>query len=184
MIFELPKSLAEAGVDYTIRSDYRVILELLVTLGTPDLENSEKSIATLITIFPDYDTIPPSDYKEALDQCVWFINGGEAEHGKPEIKRLMDWEQDYPRIVSPINRILGFESRSVEYLHWWTWLSAYFEIGDCLFAQIVNIRAKKAKGKKLDKSEQEFYRHNRDIIDIKGKYTEAEQERLMKLLGR
>lgn len=61
-------------------------------------------------------------------------------------------------------------------IHWWTILSAYSEIGDCLFAQIVRIRDKKAKGKSLDKSDREFYRKNRDIIDIKHTYSEAENK--------
>lgn len=61
-------------------------------------------------------------------------------------------------------------------LHWWTFLSAYYEIGDCLFAQIVRIREKKAKGKALDKSDREFYRKNRALIDIKTHYTEAEDD--------
>ena len=61
-------------------------------------------------------------------------------------------------------------------IHWWTILAAYAEIGDCLFAQIVRIRDKKAKGKPLDKSDREFYRKNRDIIDIKQTYSEAEND--------
>ena len=35
---------------------------------------------------------------------------------------------------------------------------------------------KKAKGKSLDKSDREFYRKNRDIIDIKHTYSEAENK--------
>ena len=55
-------------------------------------------------------------------------------------------------------------------------MSAYQEIGDCLFAQIVGIRRKLARGKKLDKSEQEFYRNNRQLVDFKRKYTEMEND--------
>ena len=44
-----------------------------------------------------------------------------------------------------------------------------------MFAQIVRIRSLKAKGKKLDKADQEFYRENRRLIDIKQKYTEADE---------
>ena len=62
------------------------------------------------------------------------------------------------------------------YLHWWSFLSAYMGIGDCLFAQVVAIRDKKARGKKLDKADREFYRRNQDIIDIKKPLTEAERE--------
>ena len=52
------------------------------------------------------------------------------------------------------------------------------EIGDCLFAQIIRIREKRALGKPLDKADKEFYRKNRDIIDLKTQYTDTEQELL------
>ena len=78
--------------------------------------------------------------------------------------------------------MLGFEARSVEYLHWWTFLAAYMEVGDCLFAQVVSIRNKKARGKKLEKYEQQFYREHRAMVDLKPKVTEAEKN-LFELWG-
>jgi hypothetical protein len=51
------------------------------------------------------------------------------------------------------------------------------EIGSkCLFASILDIRTKKAKGKKLEKHEQEFYRDNRALIDLERKYSAEELE--------
>jgi hypothetical protein len=88
----------------------------------------------------------------------------------------MDWEQDFPLIVSPVNRSLGFEVRGVEYLHWWTFLAAYREIGDCTFAQVVSIRKKKMAGKKLDRAEAQFYADNREIVDLRRLETQAERD--------
>ena len=78
-------------------------------------------------------------------------------------------------IAAPISKIIGQDIRGMEYLHWWSFLSAYTGIGDCLFAQVVSIRSKKARGKSLDKQEREFYRRNREIIDIKKPLTESEE---------
>ena len=50
------------------------------------------------------------------------------------------------------------------------------ETGDCVFAQIIRIRSLRAKGKKLDKADQEWYRQNRHLVDIKQTYTEAKNE--------
>lgn len=78
----------------------------------------------------------------------WFINGGEYEdqmEKKPP--RLMDWEQDFQYIIAPVNHVIGREIRADAYLHWWTFLSAYMEIGECTFAQIVRIRDAKSRGK-------------------------------------
>ena len=73
---------------------------------------------------------------------------------------------------------MGVEIRSVEYLHWWSFLSAYYEIGDCVFAQIVRIRNLKARGKSLDKADREWYQQNRELVDLKTTYTEQENELL------
>ena len=56
------------------------------------------------------------------------------------------------------------------------------EIGECLFSQIVHIRQMKAEGKKLDKSDAEWYRRNRKIVDLKVKYT-AQETDLLALWG-
>ena len=49
----------------------------------------------------------------------------------------------------------------MQYLHWWTFLGAYMEIGESLFSQILSVRMKKAKGKKLEDWEREFYKENK-----------------------
>ena len=94
----------------------------------------------------------------------------------------MDWEQDASLIVTAVNKVLGREVRADSYLHWWSFLSAYMEIDNkTLFSNILSIRIKKSKGKKLEKWEQEFYRENKSLIDIKRKLTaeEEEEERLL-----
>lgn len=68
------------------------------------------------------------------------------------------------------------EVRDVEYMHWWTFIGYFSEIGDCLFAQIVNVRQKLATGKTLNKDEREFYRKNRKLVDLKQRYTTQESE--------
>ena len=46
-------------------------------------------------------------------------------------------------------------------------MGAYLEIYEGLFHQVLMIRQKKAKNKKLEKWEAEFYRNNRKLIDLK-----------------
>ena len=50
------------------------------------------------------------------------------------------------------------------------------EIGECSFSNIVSIRSKKQKGKKLDKWEEEFYREHKKEIDLPRKLTKEEME--------
>lgn len=173
----LPTSLEVCGAEYEIRSDYRAVLDICAALSDPELEERERALVLLDIFYPGFSEMPPEHYEEAITQCLRFINCGDGPQNR-KAPKLMDWEQDFKYIVAPINRVMGQEIRAVEYLHWWTFISAYYEIGDCLFAQIVRIREKKAKGKKLDKSEQEWYRQNRELVDIKTTYTEKEMDLL------
>lgn len=175
MMYELPKSLNVCGVEYDIRSDYRAVLDCCTALSDNDLSNQEKAFVCLDILYPDFEEMPPEHYEEALKQCFWFINCGSDEDNTRKSPKLMDWEQDFQYIVAPINRVLGGEVRALNYLHWWTFISAYYELGDCTFAQIVRIRDKKARGKKLDKAEQEWYKNNRKLVDLKQNLNEAEK---------
>lgn len=177
MTYGLPASVEINGNDYAIRSDYRAILDILEAINDPELTDSDRAEAVLRIFYPQFEEMPQMDYERAIDRCIWFINcGNEEERPENKPERLMDWQQDFSLIVAPVNRVLGKEIRSLDYLHWWTFIGAYQEIGDCTFAQIVNIRQKKAHGKKLDKAEQEYYKKNRHLIDFKRQYTSQEED--------
>lgn len=178
-MYDLPTGADVNGVEYAIRSDYRAVLDICAALSDPELDAQGKATVALMIFYPDYESIPPEHYGKALEQCFRFINGG-IEDTEQRAPKLVDWEQDFQYIVAPVNRVLGQEIRALEYLHWWSFLSAYYEIGgNCMFAQIVQIRDKLARGKQLDKAECEWYRHNRSLVDFKQQtYTEAENELL------
>ena len=56
-------------------------------------------------------------------------------------------------------------------------LGFFMEIGDGLFSQIIAIRQKKAKHKKLEKWEKEFERENADMVGIRKRLSsEAKKE--------
>lgn len=176
MRYDLPTAVEVNGTEYRVRSDYRDILTIIEALSDAELNEQDKAETMLDIFYTDFSEMPQSDYEDAIRQCVKFINCGEKQREEKRGPKLMDWQQDFPLIVAPVNRVLGQEVRSVEYLHWWTWVSAYQEIGDCTFAQVVSIRSKRAKGKKLDKSEQEFYKQNRQLVDFKRQYTEQDED--------
>lgn len=177
----LPTSVEVDGSTYEIRSDFRAALDICVALNDPDLTEQERAYTVLDIFYPAFQDMPEEHYQEAKNQCLDFIGGGGPKNpGKTP--KVIDWEQDFPLIVAPINRVTGKEIRSTEYLHWWTFLAAYQEIGDCTFAQVVRIRDHLARGKKLDKQDQEWYRRNRHLVDFKRKYTSADEE-LLKMWG-
>lgn len=177
MKYSLTTSAEIGGKEYDIRSDYRAILDVLEVFNDVELDNEQKVLTALAIFYPEFLEIPNEFLNEAVKQMMAFINCGDDGDNRKRPK-LMDWEQDFQYIVAPINRVIGKEIRSLEYLHWWTFISAYYEIGDCLFAQIVRVRSLKAKGKRLDKQDQEFYKENKRLVDIKSKYSETEEKLL------
>lgn len=180
-MWELPKSLEVCGTEYPIESDFRAMLTICTALSDPELKDDEKVYIALHNFYPDFESMPQSAYKEAAKQCFWFINGGQQETAR-RAPKLVDWEQDFKYIIAPVNHVAGCEVRDLPYLHWWTFLGYYYEIGECLFATIVRIRDQRRKGKKLDKSDAEFFKNNREMVEFKRHYTAAE-EALLKEWG-
>lgn len=178
MTYTLPTSVEVNGQEYEVRSDFRVILDILEAINDVELDDQERAAVVLDIFYPGFEDMPSDDYEEAIAKCMWFINCGQENDTSKKPKKLVDWQQDFPVIVAPINRVMGKEVRSINYLHWWTFIGAYQEIGDCLFAQIVGIRQKLANGKALDKSEREFYRNNRNLVDLKQRYTDWETDKI------
>lgn len=179
--YDLPVAAEVGGRDYAIRTDFRAILDICQALNDAELKDEDRALVALDIFYPDLMDIPPERYQEAIEKCFQFINCGESS--KTKQPKLMDWKQDFKQIVGPINRVLGHEIRAVEYLHWWTLVSAYYEIGDCTFAQIVRIRSKKASGKALDQSERDWYQKNRELVDLEQVLTEQESETLNVWVG-
>lgn len=191
MEYGLPTQIEIAGRSWNIRTDYRVILTIFEALNDLELSDTERTQAALTLFYVDFEDMAWTDYREAVDQMLWFINCGSAEDERKSKAQLVSWEQDYNLIIPAVNRVLGQEVRGVAYdydsnaggLHWWTFMGAYAEIGDCLFAQVVGIRSKKAKGKRLEPHENEFYRNNRSMVDIKMKYTQQDDDVLKAWTG-
>lgn len=189
MFYGLPTSVNINGKDYEIRTDFRVILEIIEAMNDPDLEDAEKIEVAVKIFYVDWEQI--DNVEEAVRQLFLFVDAGK-ERPKAKSPRLMDWESDFEYIIAPVNRVLGMETRAVPYdvktnsggLHWWTFVSAYMEIGgDCLMSQIVQIRDKQARGKALEKHEKEWLRRNRHLVEFKRKYTDTEEAELAKWIN-
>lgn len=181
--YDLPTSTTLGGVEYEVRSDYRAVLDVIDVMSDPEITDEERTNLTLTIFYPDYQSMPLDILNDAVKYMLWFVGGGEDDKDQKRKPRLMDWSQDFKLIAAPINRVLGYEVRSVSYLHWWSFLAAYYEIGDCLFAEVVNVRRKLAEGKKLEKHERKFYNENMSLVTIKKHETQEEKDILDEWMG-
>ena len=181
--WELPKQAILGGRVYQIHTDYRDILEIFSYFEDPDLPDSVKWRIALALFYEE--EIPEECLQPAMEFLGEFLKGGrqETERAAP---KLLDWEQDAGVIVAEVNKVAGQEIRAIPYVHWWTFLSWFHGIGEGQLSNLISIREKLARGKKLEGWEKEFYGQNRHKVDLRKKYSAselAEQERLQKLLG-
>jgi hypothetical protein len=176
-MWNLPTAVEIDGKEYKItnKCDYRMVLDVICALNDNELDDEQKIRTALYVFYEDISEC--NDIEKAIKEMYKIISYGEEDDVQGENKpKLIDWEHDFNMLVAPINRVLGYEIRSVDYLHWYTFLSGYMEIGECQFNTVVSIRSKRAKGKKLDDWEKEFYKENKKMVDLPQNLTEEEQE--------
>ncbi len=169
--WDLPRKAILSGRAYTLHCDYRDILEIFSYLEDPELPEFIKW-QVAITLFYE-EPIPEEAAGQAMEYLCWFINCGEEGLSGTDVP-LIHWEQDRLAIVADINRIAGTEIRALPFVHWWTFMSWFYAIGEGQLSCIVGIRDKLRRGKRLEEWEQEFYRRNRSRVDAVRRYTREE----------
>lgn len=175
--WHLPTSLNVGGVDYAIRTDYRVILGIYRYLNDPDYTDDERWAIALQAFYKNIADMPEDCFVEAAQKMLEFFRCGATETDEERHRpQLMNWEQDAPIIIPAVNKVAGYDVRGKDYLHWWTFFAFYMEIGECTFTTVTSIRNKQARGKKLEEFEKEFVRDNPQLVRLQKHKTQAELE--------
>ena len=165
-----PESVEIGGREYAVRTDFRVILEILGMLRDPDLTDGDKAEAMLRMFY----VRRPEETDAAIEACYQFMQPLPPPSGTPA--NLVDWERDFTLMAAPVNRILGTECRSLPYLHWHSFLAAWMEIGpETLYGQVLRIREKLKRGRKLEKAEREFLKKNRHLVILPSRFSRTEE---------
>ncbi|MBO6261536.1 MAG: hypothetical protein J6N95_02915 [Bacilli bacterium] len=189
-MFEIPTTIELNGKEFNIRNkgDYRTILDCFAALEDAELDKQERLFASLIIFYEDIDSIEDiyklGNIETAISEMYKFFNcGSDESSGRKVNYKLMDWKQDEQLIASAVNKVAGTEVRSIDYLHWWTFMGYYSAIGKCPLSTILNIRDKIVKGKKLEKEERTFRQENPQyFVWNKNTVEEEEADRLVKEL--
>lgn len=174
----LPTSLEVNGREYGIYSDFRSCLAVLQAMGDEELDDWQK-VQVCLALYEAFETdaMPPEDYEAAyMAACDFLDHGGDDDRRPPQ--RLMDWGQDEDILFPAVNRAAGFEVRAVEYLHWWTFLGCLMSVDhESVWATVLSLRSKRAKGKSLEKWEAEYWAANKGICQLRHKDTPEEKAR-------
>lgn len=167
MLGQLPTTLEVCGKSYPVRSDYRNVLQIISAYNDKELSDKEKAFVCIRRLYERPDEIPQTkeSYTEALREATRFIECRQSAD-KPG-PRVVNWEKDEQLIFPAINKVAGMEVRLVPYMHWWTFLGYFQSIDrEDLWGFVLTLRQKKAKRKKLEKHEKEFWTANRDLCSL------------------
>lgn len=170
----LPEQLEVGGVLRDINSEFQVGITIMEIFERTDLTEREKVQVMVGILFVE--DIEPEHMQEAAEKAVWFLNLGEMDSSSNQgvdYGRLYSWEQDGRFIIAAIDKVLGRSCRR-EQLHWWEFISAFYEIGECTFSTIVNQRKLKKKGKQSE-ADREWWNENLSIAQLKKVYTPEEE---------
>lgn len=174
-ILKLPTSLTVKGRDFAINADFRPCVNIMRMFERTDLTDSEKIECMVGILYKD--EIPRRYLVDAAQEAVWFLNLGEDVQGKGNrgVGRLFSWEQDLKFIISAVDKSAGFSIRSKDFYHFWEFMSAFFESGECVFNTLIHQRKLKKTGKQT-KADKEWWMENREIAELKMTLTQDEQE--------
>ena len=173
MLGQLPTVLEVNGNTYEIRTDFRDILRIIAAFNDDDLTDRDKCYVLMATIYKNVRDIPAEDTVAAYDAAISFMECSPREDAPSP--RVINWEKDEQLLFPAINKVAGFEVRSVPYLHWWTFLGYFQGIDkEDTWGYILMLRQKKARGKKLETYEKEFWSANRYMCELERPKTMAE----------
>lgn len=167
-MYRLPTKVIVNDLEFNIRDcgDFRMVLDCFKALQDEELSEDYRVLASLLIFYNEFNDIDDlREYEPLLEELVKemykFINGGEENSpGAERDVSLVDWEQDSQMVCAAINNVAKQEIRSIEYLHWWTFLGYYMSIGQSVLSTVVGIRDKIAHHKKLEDWEKEFKKNN------------------------
>ena len=185
-MYTLPTTVKIRDNDFKIRNkgDFRMVLDCFNALQDDNLSEQERVISSLIIFYDDvhsYEDLcvlfkDDEDLKLAIEKMYEFFNCNQKEVGAKQNYKLIDWDNDSQIICSAINNVANIEIRSLEYLHWWTFMGYYISIGESVLSTVVGIRHKIATGKKLEKYEKDFRKDNPNYFNFDYRTSEQREE--------
>lgn len=169
---KLPTTVKIRGKEVAINSDFRASIKFEGIIQNPELTEDEKILQGLQT----YYHAPPEDFKEAIDQMIWFYQCGEerTDSGKKS-KSFYDFEYDSSYIYSGFLEQYQVDLEEVESLHWWKFRAMFESLKeDCMMGKIMRYRCMDLKG--LSKEDKQFYKEMKRIYKLPDRTSEAEKK--------
>ncbi len=167
-MYSLPVSITVNDKQFHItnKGDFRMVLDCFNALNDDELGEDYRVLASLIIFYEEFNDLIDlqkyQDYLEELTKQMYnFFNCGQAVPVGANMSRpVIDWDKDEQIICAAVNNVANTEIRSLDYLHWWTFMGYYLSVGESVLSTVVSIRNKLNRGKTLEKWEKDFKREN------------------------
>lgn len=180
-MYKLPTALDDCEI--RSKGDYRVVLNTIAAMQDNELLEdgpfgNERALLALEIFYENPKKI--TDIQKAIDNMLDFISAGQPPQTS-KAEKLFDWQKDKMLIVGALSETAGFPIMEREYLHWWSFVAYFNQIGEGGFATVVSIRSKMMKNKRLEKWEDDFVKNNSCYFKRAKLLTENESKALDKL---
>ena len=175
-IYALPERVEFGERNYELNTDFRNVLKIFSQLERQDLPEALRwRIAACLFYSPE---LEDADYDAGLSYLAGFL---QPEENTGDGRKLLDWKADATAIIAGVNAAAGQEIRLLPKVHWWTFLSWFHAMPAGELSTRVAIRDKVRKGQKLEPWEQEYYRQNKQAVDLKPVYSAEEKAEIARL---
>ena len=176
----IPKSVEIDGIEYEIRTDFRISMLFEMMMQDEELEDNEKVIRALNLYYP----IIPPDRNKAISKIIWFYRCGKdtvksSNNSKGEGVKIYDYEYDDDYIYSAFLSQYGVDLQDIKYLHWWKFKAMFKSLNeDNKIVKIMQYRSINLSEIK-DKEQNAYYRKMKKLYEIPRSATEIEKNKAL-----
>lgn len=119
-----------------------------------------------------------TNLEEAINRGVEFLDCGEVIINIPSKQKYYSFDKDAKYITSAmLAKPNGIDLNTIEYLHWWTFISHFFELGESSFSNIVYLRERNRKGKLTKEERKQCDSIGWDVINLEQLVQELDEDK-------
>lgn len=145
LVDPLPKAVMVDGIEYAIRTNFRIFILFEILWQDPDLASAEKVRRSLLLCYPEV----PCNYGKAVEALLWFYKCGREESRQKQeaasrhrSEKIYSFDYDASYIYAAFLFQYGIDLQDVEYLHWWKFRALFNALSDQTeFVKIMGYRS-------------------------------------------
>lgn len=185
-----PEFVKIDDIEYKINTNFRDCLKIILAFEDVNLTQDEQVRVLLYNLYSNEDgelSETLVNYQKAVELGIKFLDCGENNTDKKDNDkpRVYSFSQDSKYINSAIlNKTNGVNLEMIDYLHWWTFVNYFMDMGESQFSNIVHLREQHRKGKLTKEEKQQCEAIGWDVIKLKSNtISDAEKQGYEDLLS-